>query len=131
VHQLTMLCAPTPAQWAGVAALEDGFADDFADTRYMIDEYESRRRYIIDAFNAMGLDCNSRRRVLRVPVDSVDGTDQRAVLRRTACEQKSRDRSGSAFGAGGEGHIRCCYATSKEHIEQAMQRVDAYLREIR
>ena len=38
---------------------------------------------------------------------------------------------GSAFGAAGEGHIRCCYATSMEHIEEAMRRIGEYLKEIR
>ncbi|NLI55057.1 MAG: aminotransferase class I/II-fold pyridoxal phosphate-dependent enzyme [Clostridiales bacterium] len=132
VHQLTMLCAPTPAQWAGVAALEDGFADDFADTRYMIDEYESRRRYIIDAFNAMGLDCNEPEGAFYVfPSIQSTGLTSEQFCDGLLASKKVVTVPGSAFGAAGEGHIRCCYATSKEHIEQAMQRVDAYLREIR
>ncbi len=132
VHQLTMLCAPTPAQWAGVVALEDGFQDDFADTRYMIDQYESRRRYIIDAFNAMGLDCNEPEGAFYVfPSIKSTGLTSEQFCDGLLASQKVVTVPGSAFGAAGEGHIRCCYATSKEHIEQAMQRVGAYLDEIR
>jgi aminotransferase len=61
VHQLTMLCAPTTAQWAGVAALETGFADDFADNPRHDREYAVRRRFIIDAFNDWGFPAMSRK----------------------------------------------------------------------
>ena len=132
VHQLTMLCAPTPAQWAGIAALEDGFKDNFADTRYMIDEYESRRRYIIDAFNAYGLECNEPEGAFYVfPSIRSTGLTSEQFCDGLLASQKVVTVPGSAFGAAGEGHIRCCYATSKEHIEEAMRRVGEFLKEIR
>ncbi|MEN6636033.1 MAG: aminotransferase class I/II-fold pyridoxal phosphate-dependent enzyme [Clostridiaceae bacterium] len=132
VHQLMMLCAPTPAQWAGIAALEQGFADDFADTRYMINEYESRRRYIIDAFNSYGLECNEPEGAFYV-FPSIRST---GMMSEPFCDgllagKKVVTVPGSAFGAAGEGHIRCCYATSMEHIEEAMRRIGEYLKEIR
>ena len=132
VHQLMMLCAPTPAQWAGIAALEQGFADDFADTRYMINEYESRRRYIIDAFNSYGLECNEPEGAFYVfPSIKSTGMQSEVFCDGLLANKKVVTVPGSAFGAAGEGHIRCCYATSMEHIEQAMQRVGEYLKEIR
>ena len=132
VHQLMMLCAPTPAQWAGIAALEQGFADDFEDTRYMINEYESRRRYIIDAFNSYGLDCNEPEGAFYVfPSIQSTGMQSEAFCDGLLANKKVVTVPGSAFGAAGEGHIRCCYATSMEHIEQAMLRVGEYLKEIR
>ena len=132
VHQLMMLCAPTPAQWAGIAALEQGFADDFEDTRYMINEYESRRRYIIDAFNSYGLDCNEPEGAFYVfPSIQSTGMQSEAFCDGLLASKKVVTVPGSAFGAAGEGHIRCCYATSMEHIEQAMLRVGEYLKEIR
>ena len=132
VHQLTMLCAPTPAQWAGIAALEDGFRDGFADTRYMIDEYESRRRYIIDSFNAFGLDCNEPEGAFYVfPSIRSTGLTSEQFCDGLLASKKVVTVPGSAFGEAGEGHIRCCYATSKEHIEEAMRRVGEYLGEIR
>ena len=132
VHQLMMLCAPTPAQWAGIAALEDGFADGFADTRYMIDQYESRRRYIIDAFNALGLDCNEPEGAFYVfPSIAVTGLTSEQFCDGLLASKKVVTVPGSAFSDAGEGHIRCCYATSMEDIEQAMLRIGEYLTEIR
>lgn len=132
VHQLMMLCAPTPAQWAGVAALEDGFSDDFADTRYMIDQYEARRRYIIDAFNALGLSCNEPEGAFYVfPSIESTGLTSEQFCDGLLASKKVVTVPGSAFSEAGEGHIRCCYATSMEDIEQAMLRIGEYLKEIR
>ena len=132
VHQLMMLCAPTPAQWAGIAAMEQGFEDDFADTQYMIREYESRRRYIIDAFNSFGLECNEPEGAFYVfPSIRSTGMQSEAFCDGLLASKKVVTVPGSAFGAAGEGHIRCCYATSMEHIEEAMRRIGAYLNEIR
>jgi len=130
VHQLTMLCAPTTAQWAGVAALEYGFADNFADTRAMIDEYAVRRRFIIDAFNSLGLDCNEPEGAFYV-FPSVEST---GLTSEEFCDSLLESKKvvtvpGSAFGVAGEGHIRCCYATSMQDIEEAMQRIAAFLKE--
>lgn len=132
VHQLTMLCAPTPAQWAGIEAMEDGFADGFADTRYMIDEYELRRRYIIDAFNSFGLDCNEPEGAFYVfPSIRSTGLTSEQFCDGLLASKKVVTVPGSAFGEAGEGHIRCCYATSKEHIVEAMRRIGEYIEEIR
>lgn len=130
VHQLTMLCAPTTAQWAGVAALECGFEDDFADTRAMIEQYAVRRRYIIDAFNSLGLDCNEPEGAFYV-FPSVRST---GLTSEQFCDELLQSKKvvtvpGSAFGEAGEGHIRCCYATSMQDIEEAMRRIAAFLKE--
>jgi aminotransferase len=118
-----MLCAPTTAQWAGVAALETGFADDFADTRAMIDEYAVRRRFIIDAFNDMGLSCNEPEGAFYVfPSIRSTGLTSEQFCDGLLASKKIVTVPGSAFGAAGEGHIRCCYATSMQDIETAMRR---------
>lgn len=132
VHQLTMLCAPTPAQWAGVAALELGFADDFQDTRDMIEQYAVRRRFIIDAFNAMGLSCNEPEGAFYVfPSIKSTGLTSEQFCDGLLASKKIVTVPGSAFGAAGEGHIRCCYATSMQDIETAMQKIAEYLQELR
>jgi aminotransferase len=132
VHQLTMLCAPTTAQWAGVAALETGFADDFADTRAMIDEYGVRRRFIIDAFNDLGLSCNEPEGAFYVfPSIRSTGLTSEQFCDGLLASKKIVTVPGSAFGAAGEGHIRCCYATSMQDIETAMRLIAEYLTEIR
>jgi aminotransferase len=130
VHQLTMLCAPTTAQWAGVAALETGFADDFADTRAMIEEYAMRRRYIIDAFNALGLECNEPEGAFYVfPSIRSTGLSSEEFCDSLLESKKVVTIPGSAFGEAGEGHIRCCYATSMRDIEEAMRRIAEFLKE--
>lgn len=130
VHQLTMLCAPTTAQWAAVAALEYGFADNFADTRAMIDEYSVRRRYTIDAFNSLGLECNEPEGAFYVfPSIESTGLTSEQFSDSLLESKKVVTVPGSAFGAPGEGHIRCCYATSMQDIEEAMQRIAAFLKE--
>ena len=58
INQLTMLSAPTPAQYAGIAALRQGFETDWRDMRAMVNEYDRRRRVIIDGFNELGMTCN-------------------------------------------------------------------------
>ncbi len=132
VHQLTMLCAPTPAQWAGIAALEQGFEDDFADTRAMIEEYAVRRRYIIDAFNALGLTCSEPEGAFYVfPSIRATGLNSEQFCDGLLEQAKVVTVPGNAFGAAGEGFIRCCYATSMSDIEQAMERIAAFLKTLR
>jgi len=98
----------------------------------MIDQYEERRRYIIDAFNAYGLECNEPEGAFYVfPSIQSTGMMSEAFCDGLLASKKVVTVPGSAFGDAGEGHIRCCYATSMEHIEQAMLRIGEYLKEIR
>lgn len=129
VHQLTMLCAPNTAQVAGVVAIERGLKYDWSDTRYMIDEYDKRRRYIADAFNALGLTCNEPEGAFYVfPSIRTTGLSCEEFSDRLMAEQKVVVIPGSAFGAAGEGHVRCCYATDLEKIKVAMDRIGAFLK---
>ena len=132
VHQIMMLCAPTPAQWAAVAALEQGFEDDFADTRAMMAEYAVRRRFVIDSFNALGLPCNEPEGAFYVfPSVESTGLTSEEFCDRLLASQKVVCVPGSAFGDAGEGHIRCCYATSMDDLTHAFERIAKFLDEIR
>ena len=132
VHQLTMLCAPTPAQWAGIAALETGFEDGFQDSKAMMDEYAVRRRFVIDSFNSLGLSCNEPEGAFYVfPSIKSTGMTSEAFCDKLLESQKVVTVPGTAFGQAGEGHIRCCYATSMEDLENAFIRIGAFLKEIR
>jgi aminotransferase len=132
VHQLTMLCAPTPAQWAGIAALETGFEDGFQDSKAMMDEYAVRRRFVIDSFNSLGLSCNEPEGAFYVfPSIKSTGMTSEAFCDKLLESQKVVTVPGTAFGQAGEGHIRCCYATSMEDLENAYIRIGAFLKEIR
>lgn len=131
VHQLTMLCAPTPAQWAGIEALENGFATDFSDMHEMIDEYARRRRAIIDRFNDLGLPCNEPEGAFYIfPSIEPTGLSSEEFCDRLLASQKVVTIPGNSFGSAGEGHIRCCYATSMNDIDEACRRIGRFLKEL-
>lgn len=128
VHQLTMLCAPTPAQIAGIAALEYGLADGFSDTAYMVEEYGKRRRIMIDGFNALGLTCNEPEGAFYVfPSIQSTGMKSEEFCDALLAKEKVVTVPGNAFGEAGEGFIRCCYATSQEDIRRAFERIERFM----
>lgn len=128
IHQLTMLSAPTPAQYAGIAALRQGFETDWADMRYMTNEYDKRRRYIIDSFNELGMTCNEPEGAFYVfPSISVSGLCSEEFCDRLLAYSNVCAVPGTAFGPSGEGYIRCCYATDINDIKEAVRRIKAFL----
>ncbi|MDD3401661.1 MAG: aminotransferase class I/II-fold pyridoxal phosphate-dependent enzyme [Eubacteriales bacterium] len=128
VHQLTMLCAPTPAQVCAIHALEESFRTDYADMKRMIDEYAVRRAYIIERFNSMGLPCFETDGAFYVfPSIESTGLKSEEFCDRLLAAEKVVMIPGTAFGAFGEGHIRCCYATSMEDIVEGMNRTQRFL----
>lgn len=129
VHQLTMLSAPTTAQIAGIAALEQGLEDDFKDMRVMIDEYARRRSLIIDHFTAVGLTCHEPEGAFYVfPSIQSTGMKSEEFCDALLAAQKVVCVPGTAFGEAGEGFIRCCYATSVEDIDRAFERIEVFMR---
>ncbi|MCL2696088.1 MAG: aminotransferase class I/II-fold pyridoxal phosphate-dependent enzyme, partial [Clostridiales bacterium] len=131
VHQLTMLCAPTTSQVAGIYALESGMATDWADVRAMHDEYERRRIYIMNSFNALGLTCHEPKGAFYVfPDISASGLASEDFCDRLLASQKVVCVPGTAFGPLGEGHIRCCYATSMDDIKEGMRRIGVFMKEL-
>ena len=132
VHQLTMLCAPTTSQVAGVIALEDGKATDWADMRAMHDEYEQRRILMMDGFNALGLTCHEPKGAFYVfPDIRSTGLLCEEFCDRLLASQKVVCIPGTAFGELGEHHIRCCYATSQDDIAEGMRRIGMFMQELR
>jgi len=128
VHQYGILCANTMAQHAAVEALESGDND----VTTMRKEYEARRNYIVRSFNEMGLPCFMPVGAFYIFPDirSTGLTSKEFSLgvlekKQVACVP------GTAFGASGEGHVRCCYATSLEQIKVAMQRIAEFVEEVR
>ena len=86
-------------------------------------EYDRRRRMLVDGLNAIGLaDVRAARRVLRLPADRLDRARPTTSSPSGCCSRSgSRSCPGSAFGPSGEGHVRMCYATSYEQLEEALQ----------
>lgn len=131
IHQLTMLSAPTPAQYAGIAAMRIGFETDWEDTRYMVEEYDKRRKYMVSAFNSLGLECKeSKGAFYAFPSIRKTGLSSEQFCDGLLANANVVTIPGSAFGPAGEGHIRCCYATDLEKIKVAMQRIETFIKQL-
>jgi aminotransferase len=124
IHQYTMLCASSLSQKAALEAL----ARPQSDIGEMVEEYRRRRNFISAAFKEMGLECHrplgafyAFPSVARCGVTARDFS--LALLR----EEKVAVVPGSAFGACGEGFVRCAYATSMENIKEAMVRMKRFV----
>lgn len=129
LHQLTMLCAPTTAQYAGIAAIRQGIENNWSDVLYMKNEYDKRRRYMVDTFNSMGLNCHEPEGAFYVfPCIKSTGLSSEEFCDRLLHQNKVVTVPGSAFGKSGEGYIRCCYATDIEAIREALDRIKEFLK---
>lgn len=124
IHQYTIMCASTQGQVAAEEALRQGREDGYADVLTMRQSYDHRRRLMLSAFREMGLSCFEPLGAFYV-FPSVKGT---GLTSEQFCEQLLREKlvacvPGTAFGACGEGHIRCCYATALDQLDIALNRI--------
>jgi len=125
VHQYAIMCAPTVSQHAALQALREGEAD----VQAMRAEYARRRRVLVDGLNDMGLACfEPRGAFYAFPSIAASGLDCEEFSERLLFEEKVAVVPGNAFGACGSGHVRCCYATSLEQIEEALARMRRFAR---
>ncbi len=128
IHQYTLMCAPTAAQYAGIEALRNGEAD----VREMVAEYDRRRVYMWKRLNAMGLPCFEPRGAFYCfPSITATGLTSDDFSTRLLREEKVVVVPGAAFGQSGEGHVRACYATSMRQIEEACDRIARFVRRVR
>jgi aminotransferase len=128
IHQYTMLCAPIAAQMAAVEALRNGERDTIA----MREEYDARRRLVVSGFNAMGLPCHLPEGAFYAfPRVTDAGLDSETFAERLLHEERVAVVPGTAFGDCGEGHIRCSYAASVAELEQALSRIERFVRRCR
>ncbi len=124
VHQYGIMSAPTMAQDAALAALSLAEADVDA----MRVEYDRRRRLIVDGLNLMGLDTFVPRGAFYAfPRVTATGLDDDAFAERLLEEEHVAVVPGSAFGPSGAGHVRMCYATSYERLEEALERIGRFV----
>ena len=115
-------------QDAAIEALDHGDAA----VEHMREKYELRRNYIVSALNDMGLPCPTPRGAFYVFADiRPTGLTSREFSLRLLEEQKVAVVPGTAFGADGEGFVRCSYATSLEQIKIAMERMAKFVAALR
>ena len=132
VHQYTMLCAPRIAQHAAVQALSGGFADGFAAVTQMRTEYDRRRRFLVGALNGLGLSCFEPRGAFYVfPSVRATGLTGEQFAERLLMEEQVAVVPGNAFGACGESHVRCSYATGMDELREAVARISRFVEKLR
>lgn len=131
IHQYGIMCAPRVSQHAAAAALIEGFSDGFSVVEEMRAEYARRGRFMVNAFNSLGLKCFQPRGAFYVfPSVEATGLDGEEFANRLLREEKVAVVPGSAFGEAGKNHVRCSYATSQENLSEAIGRITDFMQKI-
>lgn len=124
IHQYTIMSAPTTAQDAALEALKSG--SEYVDE--MVTEYDRRRRLLVDGLNRLGLSTfEPRGAFYTFPNIQASGMDDEAFAATLLKEESVAVVPGSAFGPGGEGFVRACYATAYDQIEEALRRMERFM----
>jgi aminotransferase len=125
VHQYGIMSAPTTAQDAALDALVGGEGE----VERMRSEYDRRRRLVVDGLNAIGLRTFEPRGAFYAfpEVTTTTGLSSEAFAQGLLEEERVAVIPGSAFGPSGEGHVRACYATSYEQLEDALGRIGRFV----
>lgn len=124
IHQYAMMCASTPAQYAAVEALKHGIED----VESMKKDYRRRRNYLVQSLNEMGLDCHLPGGAFYVfPSIQSTGLTSEQFAEQLLLEEKVAVVPGSVFGEGGEGYIRCSYASSMSQLQEAIKRISLFI----
>lgn len=125
VHQYTIMSAPTTAQMAALVALESGAEH----VERMRQEYDRRRRLIVAGFNTLGLDCfEPHGAFYAFPSVRRSGMSSDEFANRLLAEERVAVVPGDAFGSSGSGFVRASYATAYEKIEEALNRIESFMR---
>ena len=128
IHQFAIMCAPTTSQYAAVEALRNG-DDDIVE---MCTAYNQRRRYLLNAFREMGLDCFEPYGAFYVfPCIKEFGMTSDEFATRFLAEEKVAVVPGTAFGDSGEGFLRISYAYSLEKLKVAIGRLERFVNKLR
>jgi aminotransferase len=125
VHQYTMLCAPTPSQYAALEAL----AVDDGEVEAMVHEYDHRRRVLVKGLRDIGLPCvEPQGAFYAFPSIKATGLTSDQFAEALLKDERVAVVPGSAFGQAGEGYVRCCYAVSMRELEEALDRMGRFVR---
>jgi aminotransferase len=125
IHQFAIMCAPTASQYAAVEALRNGDSD----VETMRNAYDMRRKYLVNAFNEIGLECFEPYGAFYVfPCIKSLGMTSDEFATRLLKEEKVAVVPGTAFGSCGEGFLRISYAYSIENLKIAMERIERFVK---
>jgi aminotransferase len=127
IHQYVIMTAPTVSQYAALEGL--ACCEDFVQN--MVKEYDRRRKLVVEGFNYIGLPTfEPRGAFYAFPKVDVTGMDDDTFSNRLLQEKHVAAVPGSAFGPGGEGHIRCSYATAYDQLEEALDRIHQFVKSL-
>ena len=128
LHQFGIMSAPTTSQYAAIEAMRSGDED----IAHMREEYDSRRRYLVEGLRRIGLPCFEPKGAFYVfPDIRSTGLSSEEFCERFLMEEKVAVIPGNAFGPGGEGFVRACYAASMKDIAESIARMDNFLTNLR
>ena len=124
IHQFAIMCAPTNSQFAAVEALKNCDME----VEMMVEAYDQRRRFLLNAFKEMGLECFEPYGAFYVfPSIKKFGMTSEEFATRLLSEQKLAVVPGTAFGASGEGFVRISYAYSIENLKVGLERIQKFI----
>ncbi len=125
IHQYTIMSAPTMGQVAAIEALKAGDAS----VAEMVEDYNRRRLVMVNGLREIGLSCfEPKGAFYAFPCIKTTGMTSEQFAEGLLLEEKVAVVPGSAFGKCGEGYIRCCYATSLQEIEEALERIRRFVK---
>ena len=128
LHQYGIMSAPTTSQYAAIEALDHGDADIEA----MRDEYDGRRRFLVDGFRKLGLSCfEPLGAFYTFPCIKSTGLTSEEFCDRFLAQQRVAVIPGSAFGPGGEGYVRANYAASMRDLAEVLDRLERFLNSLK
>ncbi|ASR48399.1 aminotransferase class I/II-fold pyridoxal phosphate-dependent enzyme [Paenibacillus kribbensis] len=128
IHQYTVMCAPSMGQ---VAALE-GLRNGLGEKDRMVEAYNQRRRLMVEGFRDIGLECHEPRGAFYVfPSIQSTGLSSDEFAQRLLTEAKVAAVPGNVFGLGGEGYLRCSYATSVGQLTEALDRIGHFVEKVK
>lgn len=127
IHQFAIMCAPTTSQYAAIEALRHGDAD----VEKMRNEYDRRRRFLLNAFQEMGIECFEPFGAFYMfPSIKKFGMSSDEFATRLLKEEKIAVVPGTAFGDCGEGFLRISYAYSIEDLKAALERIESFIKKL-
>ncbi|MBR4208546.1 MAG: aminotransferase class I/II-fold pyridoxal phosphate-dependent enzyme [Lachnospiraceae bacterium] len=128
IHQFAIMCAPTTSQYAAVDAIKNGDED----VKLMRSAYDQRRRFLLDAFKNMGLECFEPFGAFYVfPSVKQFGLTSEEFAGKFLEAEKVAVVPGTAFGECGEGYVRISYAYSIEKLKTAMGRLEHFIKNMK
>lgn len=124
LHQYAIMCAPTTSQFAAIEAIKNGDED----VRLMREEYNYRRKFIVNGFNKLGLTCFEPLGAFYCfPCIKSTGMTSEEFCNKLLTQEKVAIVPGGAFGESGEGYVRVSYAYSIDHIKKALDAIARFL----